>query len=208
MSAPERWVIASSNAGKLAELKALLESEGLGDVLLIAQTQLGIEAPPETGATFVENALIKARHAARMSGMPALADDSGLAVAGLRGAPGVRSARFAGPETDDRANVEKLLEALQGPDLDRSACFYCVVVALERADDPAPIIATGRWEGTIADRPSGAGGFGYDPVFFDPRLGHTAAELPAGVKNAVSHRGQALRLLVAELKARRGRVRP
>ena len=204
MSARERWVIASSNAHKVAELKTLLEQEGLGDLELTTQSELGIQPPREPATTFVENALIKARHASHISGLPALADDSGLVVAALNGAPGVMSARFAGPDASDRANIEKLLGALADADTaNRSACFYCVVVALEHADDPAPIVAAGRWEGTIALRPAGVGGFGYDPVFFDPELKRTAAELPGDVKNAVSHRGRALRLLVAELKAKR-----
>ena len=200
----ERWVIATGNRGKLAELEALLfAATDLGPLELIAQTDLGVPAADETGITFLENALLKARHAAHHTGLPAIADDSGLAVAALGGAPGVRSARFAGPTADDRSNVAKLLEDLAAvPSGKRAARFHCVLVALEREDDPAPVVASGTWEGEIALRPSGTAGFGYDPVFFDPRLGRTAAELPADVKNEVSHRGQALRRLVASLQAR------
>lgn len=203
MSARERWVIASSNAGKVAELRALLTREGLSDLELATQAELAIEAADETAATFVENALLKARHASRLSGLPALADDSGLVVAALGGAPGVLSARYAGPGADDRANIAKLLSALDAAGAeDRSASFHCVIVVLERADDPAPLIATGRWDGRIAARPAGHAGFGYDPVFFDPELGCTAAELEAGLKNTVSHRGRALAALAAALRTK------
>ncbi|HEX5046953.1 MAG TPA: RdgB/HAM1 family non-canonical purine NTP pyrophosphatase [Gammaproteobacteria bacterium] len=200
----ERWVIATGNSGKLAELRSLLAEADLGTFELVAQTELGVPPVDEPAVTFLENALIKARHAARHTGLPAIADDSGLAVAALGGAPGVRSARFAGPGADDRANVAKLLEDLADvPPGRRAARFHCVLVALEREDDPAPVVASGTWDGEIALRPSGGAGFGYDPVFLDPRLGKTAAELPATVKNEISHRGQALRRLVAGLKARR-----
>ena len=199
-----RWDIASGNRGKLAELKALLASADLGPLELVAQTDLGVPPADETAITFLENALAKARHAARHTGLPAIADDSGLAVAALGGAPGVRSARFAGPAADDRANVAKLLDALDGvPPGQRAARFHCVLVAVEREDDPAPVVASGEWDGEITLRPAGAAGFGYDPVFLDPRLGKTAAELPAAVKNELSHRGQALRRLVAGLRERR-----
>jgi XTP/dITP diphosphohydrolase len=207
----ERWVIATGNRGKLAELRALLAAANLGPLELVAQTDLGVPAAQETASTFLENALIKARHAAQHTGLPAIADDSGLAVAALGGAPGVRSARFAGPAADDRSNVAKLLEDLAGvPPGRRTARFHCVLIALEHADDPAPVVASGTWDGEIAVRPSGTAGFGYDPVFFDPRLGKTAAELPSAIKNQVSHRGHALRRLVAYLQARHtvGRERP
>lgn len=204
MSSRERWVIASSNTGKVAELQALLAREGFGTIELLTQTALGIAPAPETAPTFVENALLKARHASRISGLPALADDSGLAVAALGGAPGVRSARYAGAAATDAANVAKLLRALEESQAaDRSAAFHCVVVLIERPDDPAPLIATGRWDGEIAARPTGDGGFGYDPVFFDPTLGCTAAELPAEIKNTASHRGRALTSLLAALRAAR-----
>ena len=207
----ERWVIATGNRGKLAELTALFADASLGALELVAQTELGVPPADEPAITFLENALGKARHAARHTGLPAIADDSGLAVAALGGAPGVRSARFAGPAADDRANVAKLLEDLANvPAGQRAAQFHCVLVALEREDDPAPVVASGTWDGEIALRPSGSSGFGYDPVFLDPRLGKTAAELPTAVKNEISHRGQALRRLVASLRARRfgGRSSP
>jgi XTP/dITP diphosphohydrolase len=166
----------------------------------VTQAALGVEPAPETAATFVENALLKARHAARATGLPALADDSGLAVDALGGAPGVHSARYAGPRASDDANVAKLLQELEAvPPGRRHARFLCVLVALQHADDPAPLIATGEWRGEIATAASGAGGFGYDPVFVDPRLGRTAAALTAAEKNAVSHRGRALARLIADL---------
>jgi XTP/dITP diphosphohydrolase len=179
----------------------LLAEAGLG-LRVTPQSELGVDAPPETGATFVENALRKARHAARITGMPAIADDSGLVVPALGGAPGVRSARFAGETADDDANNAKLLAALDAPSFDRAARFHCVLVALEHPDDPAPLLATGSWAGHIARAPRGAGGFGYDPVFFDAKLGCTAAELDAAAKTRVSHRGQALRRLIELLKNR------
>jgi XTP/dITP diphosphohydrolase len=202
VSAARRWVLASGNAGKLAELRALFHEAGLG-IELIAQSELGLSSAREDAATFVENALLKARHAARAAGLPAIADDSGIAVAALDGAPGVRSARYAGDQADDRANVEKLLAALAAvPDGQRAATFHCVLVAITSADDETPVIAAGEWAGEVARAPAGTGGFGYDPVFYDPALGLTAAELPADVKNRVSHRGRALRALVAALQTR------
>lgn len=184
-----RWVLASGNAGKLAELGQLLGATGCD---LIPQGELGVTGAPEDAITFVENALLKARHAARETGLPALADDSGLCVAALGGAPGVRSARYAGDHASDMDNVRKLLGALDGmPEAEREASFYCVMVALRAADDPAPLIVEGRWHGRIAAEPRGQGGFGYDPVFFDPVLGMTAAELSREQKNRVSHRGEA-----------------
>ncbi len=201
MTLPPHWVLATSNRGKVAELSELFAEAGVS-LLVTAQSELGVSAAPETGATFVENALQKARHAARVTGLPAIADDSGLVVAALGGAPGVRSARFAGERADDRENVAKLLAELEDPSLDRSARFYCVLVALLDADDAAPLIATGCWEGQVARAPKGSHGFGYDPVFFDPKLGRTAAELDAAQKNRVSHRGAAMRALVEVLKNR------
>ncbi|HEY8520221.1 MAG TPA: RdgB/HAM1 family non-canonical purine NTP pyrophosphatase [Gammaproteobacteria bacterium] len=199
-----RFVLASGNAGKLAEMRALLAPLG---VELVAQTELGVDGPAETGLTFVENALLKARHAALATGLPAIADDSGLVVDALGGAPGVRSARFAGPGASDADNVAKLLEALRGrPDAERTASFHCVLVALAAPDDPAPVIAAGAWPGRIATAPAGRFGFGYDPVFFAPRLGATAAELPPAVKNRISHRARAARRLLAALRAARGGV--
>jgi XTP/dITP diphosphohydrolase len=202
VSAPQRWVLASANAGKLAELRALFHEADL-DIELIAQSELGLSSAPEDGTTFVENALAKARHAAHAAGLPAIADDSGLVVAALGGAPGVRSARYAGEAADDRTNIAKLLAALGSvPDGQRAARFHCVLVALVGAEDATPVIATGDWAGEVARVPVGTGGFGYDPVFFVPELGRTAAELPPEVKNRVSHRGRALRALIAGLRAR------
>lgn len=201
MTLPAHWVLATSNRGKAAELTALLREAGL-DLRVTAQSELGVSAPLETGSTFVENALLKARHAASVTGLPAIADDSGLVVDALGGAPGVRSARFAGEHADDRANVAKLLSALAQSSHDRRARFHCVLVALDHPDDAAPLIASGSWEGQIALAPRGSGGFGYDPVFFDPTLQRTAAELEPAHKNRVSHRGAALRRLVELLKNR------
>jgi XTP/dITP diphosphohydrolase len=185
-----RLVVASSNQGKLVEIREVLA--GL-HVELVAQGEIGIGDADEVASTFIENALLKARHAARLSGLPALGDDSGICVDALGGAPGLYSARYAGAHGDAAANIAKLLAALRDvPDSARSANFYCVVVMLRHADDPAPLIAEGRWHGRILTAPRGSGGFGYDPVFFDPLLGRGAAELDAAIKNRVSHRGQAL----------------
>lgn len=201
MTLPAHWVLATGNRGKVGELSALLAKAEL-ELRLSTQAELGVTSPPETGTTFVENALLKARHAARMTGLPAIADDSGLVVDALGGAPGVRSARFAAENASDDANVAKLLTLLADPALGRAARFHCVLVALVHADDPAPLIATGTWVGEIAPTPRGSAGFGYDPVFFDPKLGRTAAELEPARKNEVSHRGAALRRLVESLKNR------
>ncbi|HEY7871215.1 MAG TPA: RdgB/HAM1 family non-canonical purine NTP pyrophosphatase [Rudaea sp.] len=183
-----KLVLASGNAGKLAEIRQIL-----GGIELIAQSELGINDAEETGVTFVENALIKARHAARASGLPALGDDSGIFVDALGGAPGLYSARYAGTHGNAAANIAKLLDALRDvPDPQRTAHFHCSVVLLRHADDPAPLIAEGRWHGTILHAPRSANGFGYDPIFFDPAFGKSAAELDAATKNRVSHRGLAL----------------
>ncbi len=195
MPAARRVVLASANAGKLRELAGLLAPVA---VELHPASDFGIPAPEETGRTFLENALIKARNAAALAGLPAIADDSGLVVPALRGAPGIYSARFAGAEAAAADNNAKLVAALDG-NPDRRAHFYCALVFLERPDDPAPIIATGTWHGEIVERPRGARGFGYDPHFFVPELGATAAELAPEVKNARSHRGLAARALVREL---------
>jgi XTP/dITP diphosphohydrolase len=202
VSARRRWVLATGNRGKVAELQSLFRDAAL-DLELVPQTDLGIDSAPEDGATFIENALAKARHAARASGLPAIADDSGLCVDALGGEPGVRSARYAGEAADDRANVMKLLDALRSvPDVERAARFHCVLVALASADDPAPLIASGEWRGRVAARPRGTEGFGYDPVFEDPGTGLTAAELGPATKNRVSHRAQALHALAAALRRR------
>ena len=186
-------VLASSNRGKLRELSALLQPLGIE---LIPQDEFGIEPVPETGETFAENALLKARHAAAVSGLPALADDSGLEVDALGGAPGVRSARYAGEDADDAANNRKLLDALTDvAEGDRTARFRCVLALVSDAEDPAPTVCEGVWEGRILDQPRGSGGFGYDPLFLVPELGLASAELPPERKNAISHRGQALAAL-------------
>jgi len=194
-------VLASGNPGKLRELEALLSPLGL---TLSAQSAFGIETPPETGTTFVANALLKARHAARITGLPALADDSGIEVDALEGRPGVYSARYAGEGASDRDNLEKMLLDLQAvPPAKRSARYRAVIVLIDAANDPNPIVAQGVWEGRIALQPRGSGGFGYDPVFLLEDGDRTAAELSADEKNAVSHRGQALRELVAKLAGAR-----
>jgi XTP/dITP diphosphohydrolase len=185
-----RIVLASSNPGKLAEMRAILADL---DIELVAQSKLGIEDAAETGTTFVENALLKARHAARISGLPALGDDSGICVDALDGSPGLYSARYAGTHGDAAANIVKLLDALRDvPEAKRTAHFHCTIVLLRSADDPAPLIAEGRWHGRILDAPRGVNGFGYDPVFLDPTIGESAAELDAATKNRIGHRGQAL----------------
>ena len=197
MTASRRLVLASGNAGKLAELRALLADDGFE---LVAQSELGVEDIEETGLTFVENALLKARHAARMTGLPAIADDSGLCVDALGGAPGLHSARYAGGHGDANANIAKLLSELADlPDARRAAHFHAVVVLLRHAEDPQPIIAEGRWPGRILHAPQGARGFGYDPVFLDPAHGLSAAELDPALKNRISHRGRALAVLRARL---------
>lgn len=184
-----KLVLASSNPGKLAELRDLLGSA----FTLHALSEFGIADAEETGASFVENAILKARHAARISGLPALGDDSGLCVDALHGAPGLYSARYAGSHGDSAANIDKLLHDLESiPDHARSARFVCVLALLRHADDPMPLIAQGVWDGHILRQRHGAGGFGYDPVFFSPTHGCSAAELPAAVKNRDSHRGIAL----------------
>ena len=188
-------VLASNNRGKLAEFAQLLIPLGFD---LRAQGELGIDEADEPHATFVENALAKARHAARASGLPALADDSGICVPALGGSPGVLSARFAGEPKSDAANNRKLIESLASQP-DKSAYYYCVLVYLRHADDPQPVIAEGRWNGQIIATPQGSGGFGYDPHFLLPELGQTAAELSADDKNRRSHRGQALQALIRKL---------
>ena len=192
-----KLVLASGNAGKLAEFNRLLADAGIE---VVAQQSLGVADAEETGLTFVENALLKARHASRHTGLPALADDSGLCVDALGGAPGLYSARYAGVHGDHAANIAKLLGELDGlPEARRNAHFHCTLVLVRHADDPDPLIAQGRWHGQILTAPRGAGGFGYDPVFLDPAHGVSAAEMPAALKNAISHRGQALAELRKQL---------
>jgi len=186
-------VLASNNAGKLAEFNRLLEGSGMQAV---PQAELGVGDIAETGLTFVENALLKARHAARETGLPALGDDSGLCVDALDGAPGLYSARYAGPGGDAARNIARLLEALKDiPDERRTARFCCALVVLRHPEDPQPLIAEGSWEGRILHAPRGSHGFGYDPVFLDPENNLTAAELDPAIKNRISHRGRALELL-------------
>ena len=190
-----RLVLASGNAGKVIELEQLLAGSG---VQLVPQTALGVSDAEETGLTFVENALIKARHAARATGMPALADDSGICVDALGGAPGLYAARYAGKHGDSEAINAKLLHELAGVPTDqRSAYFIAVLVVLRHADDPAPLIAEGRWHGRILEAPRGEGGFGYDPLFLPAGHELGAAELDPALKNRLSHRGQALEVLKA-----------
>ncbi|MGF6773291.1 XTP/dITP diphosphohydrolase [Paraburkholderia sp. GAS199] len=191
-------VLASNNAGKLREFAALLGAAGIE---LIAQGELNVPEAEEPYPTFVENALTKARHASKLTGLPALADDSGLCVRALHGAPGVYSARYAqlaGGEKSDAANNARLVAALQG-EADRRAYYFCVLALVRHADDPEPLIAEGRWHGEILDTPRGEHGFGYDPHFFLPQLDASAAQLEPAVKNASSHRAIALRQLLARL---------
>ena len=190
-------VAATGNPGKLAELERLLAGIGWE---VVPQSALGVEPPPEDGLTFVENAIIKARHASERTGRPAVADDSGIVVDALGGAPGVRSARYAGEGGDDAANNEKLIRELAGvPAEERSARFECAVVWTRGPRDPVPLIARGTWAGRVLDAPRGTNGFGYDPLFLDPAAGLTAAELEPERKDALSHRGKALRALRAML---------
>ena len=195
-----KLVLASSNAGKLAELRELL-----GDGFeLHAQSGFGVEDADETGLSFVENAILKARHASRATGLPALGDDSGLCVDALHGAPGLYSARYAGAHGDSEANIDKLLGELDGvDDANRDARFVCVLALVRDANDPQPLIAEGVWEGRILRERRGGNGFGYDPVFLDPENGVSAAELDPAIKNAISHRGRALAVLRVRLSALR-----
>ncbi|MDD3610399.1 MAG: RdgB/HAM1 family non-canonical purine NTP pyrophosphatase [Halothiobacillaceae bacterium] len=197
-------VLASGNPGKLREFNELFASLGESWAFRVrSQGDFGVPEVEETGLSFVENALIKARHAARHTGLPALADDSGLEVDALRGAPGIYSARFAGPGADDADNNDRLLAALAGlPAEARRARFQSVVVFMRHAEDPTPLIAQGTWEGRILEAPLGSAGFGYDPLFWVESQGASAAQLSAEIKNALSHRGQALRALAEALRAR------
>jgi XTP/dITP diphosphohydrolase len=200
MHAYMRVVLASSNAGKLREFCELLSSANFE---ISRQSDFGIEPPPETGDTFLENALIKARNASRLAGLPAIADDSGIEVDALDGAPGVYSARFAGEGAGDQANLDKLLTMLRDvPPEKRSARYRCVVVFVETPADPRPLIGEGSWEGRIIDERRGGGGFGYDPSFVPAGETRTVAEMPAAEKHAQSHRGQALRAFLALMSPR------
>jgi XTP/dITP diphosphohydrolase len=196
-----RLVLASNNPGKLREFRQMLSPLGIE---VVPQSELGIAEAEEPHGTFVENALAKARHASRRAGLPAFADDSGICVAALGGAPGVHSARYAGGagggrEDQDARNNRKLIDALKDK-TDRRAHYYCVIVLARHADDPEPLIAEGRWQGEVIAAPRGAGGFGYDPYFLLPEHGRTAAEFMPDEKNALSHRGRAMQRLVEMLQ--------
>jgi XTP/dITP diphosphohydrolase len=194
----EAIVLASNNAGKVREINELLESE---QIRVIPQGRLGVVEAQETGLTFVENAILKARNAAAESGLPAIADDSGIEVDALSGAPGIYSARYARPGASDADNLRKLLEVLaETPPDERTARFQCLMVYMRHAEDPTPAICQGTWEGRILEAPRGENGFGYDPVFFVPGEGCSAAELDSATKNRLSHRGQALSKLVSHLR--------
>ncbi len=194
----QQVVLASGNPGKIREIQAIL-----ADHPIVPQSAFNVADAEETGTTFVENAILKARNAALHCKLPAIADDSGLVVDALNGAPGVISARYAGVGAGDRDNLDKLLRELEGvPDELRTARFICVMVFMEHANDPCPVIAQGVWEGRILDHAVGENGFGYDPVFWVPEQGCASAQLPAALKNALSHRGQALKRLSALIKAR------
>ncbi|MDF7666338.1 RdgB/HAM1 family non-canonical purine NTP pyrophosphatase [Orbaceae bacterium ESL0727] len=190
-------VLATNNQGKVRELQNLLADAGFN---IVAQSEFNVPDADETGLTFVENALLKARHTAKLTGLPSIADDSGLVVEALAGAPGIYSARYAGEHGDDKRNNQKLLQALADvPDHARQAYFYCALVFLRHENDPTPIICLGKWNGVILRAEQGVGGFGYDPLFYIPELGCTAAELSREAKSQISHRGQALKQLMAQL---------
>ncbi|HAU5010057.1 RdgB/HAM1 family non-canonical purine NTP pyrophosphatase [Proteus mirabilis] len=194
----QKVVLATGNPGKVTELASLLADFGLD---IVAQTELGVGSVEETGLTFVENALIKARHAAKVTGLPAIADDSGISVDALGGAPGIYSARYAGIEATDQQNVDKLLEAMKDVPVEkRQAQFNCVLVYLRHENDPTPLIFHGIWQGVLTQEMQGDGGFGYDPIFFIPELNCTAAQLTREQKNQYSHRGKALKLMLDALK--------
>lgn len=197
---PDTWVLASSNTGKLAELRAMLAPLGID---VVAQGEFDVPDAVEDGMAFVDNALIKARHAARHIGLPAIADDSGLAVDALGGAPGIHSARYAGRHGDDGANNAKLLDALKDvADTERMAAFHCCLVATRHAEDPAPLVCQGIWHGRILHAPRGTSGFGYDPLFWVESEQASAAELAPAHKNRISHRGRAMAQLLERLRAR------
>ncbi|MGB9429703.1 MAG: XTP/dITP diphosphatase [Gammaproteobacteria bacterium] len=195
----KKVVLATGNIGKLRELQAMLAGS---DIEVVSQTTLGVREAAETGLSFVENALLKARNAARQTGLAAIADDSGLEVDALQGAPGIYSARYAGTHASDADNLTKLLQALRSvPAEQRTARFRCVMVFVRRADDSAPIVCEATWEGHILESPRGNNGFGYDPVFLVPEKNCSSAELPPEEKNRLSHRAQAVRKLVTQLAA-------
>ena len=194
----EKVVLATGNKKKVEELNALLADV---NYTVVPQSEFNVESVPETGTTFVENAIIKARHAARITGLPAIADDSGIEVDALLGRPGVYSARYAGEDASDQDNLEKLLEEMTGvPPVLRSARYWCVLVYMRHADDPTPIICQASWEGSLTTEPKGENGFGYDPIFNVPEMGCTAAELDPATKNSLSHRGKALAQIAKALQ--------
>ncbi|WP_133719095.1 XTP/dITP diphosphatase [Methylocaldum gracile] len=194
----KKILLASNNPGKVREIQAILAND---DIEIVPQSAFGVPDIEEVGLTFVENAILKARHASQLSGLPAIADDSGLEVDALGGAPGVFSARYAGPGANDAENNAKLLRELENiPDAERTARFRCVMVFLRHAQDPSPLIGQGVWEGIILREPRGKGGFGYDPLFFVLEKNCTSAELSPDEKNRLSHRGKALRELVAQMR--------
>jgi XTP/dITP diphosphohydrolase len=194
----QKVVLATGNPGKVRELADLLADFGLN---VVAQTELGVDSAEETGLTFIENAILKARHAAQITGLPAIADDSGLAVNALGGAPGIYSARYAGVDASDQQNLDKLLIALKDvPQGSRGAQFHCVLVYMRHAEDPTPLVFHGSWAGEITFAAAGEGGFGYDPIFYVSELGRTAAELSRDEKRAVSHRGKALKLMLEAMR--------
>jgi XTP/dITP diphosphohydrolase len=193
-------VLASNNAGKIQEFQALLTNFA---VTIIPQAELGIPEIEETGLSFIENAILKARHAAQLSQLPALADDSGLAVSALKGAPGICSARYAGQPTNAENNIKKLLAALQQvPDTKRQASFHCILAFMTSALDPTPLVVEGQWHGIITREARGTNGFGYDPIFYVPEQQKTSAELPTALKNTLSHRAMALQLLLKALPSK------
>lgn len=202
-TSPQKLVLASGNKGKLKEFGQVLAPLGFE---VVPQSEYQVQDVDETGLTFIENALLKAREASRVSGQPAMADDSGIEVDALKGAPGIYSARFSGPGATDQKNNAKLLQELDGlPEAARTARYWCVLVYLRHADDPTPIIAQGSWEGRILEAPRGEGGFGYDPLFWVDAMGCSAAELAPEEKNRLSHRGKATLDLITQLKQRENR---
>ncbi|CAH9019020.1 RdgB/HAM1 family non-canonical purine NTP pyrophosphatase [Candidatus Nitrosacidococcus sp. I8] len=198
MLLPNTLILASHNSGKIQEMSKILASL---EVTLISQSELNITEPEETGLTFIENAIIKARHAARYGNMPAIADDSGLEVDALKGQPGIYSARYGGADSNKEKNIAKLLAELKGiPESQRSARYQCVIVYMKHWQDPTPLIFQGTWEGYILNAPQGIGGFGYDPIFYLPEYQCSAAELSEEQKNYLSHRGKALRALISAFR--------
>lgn len=196
MTYPEKIVLASGNKGKVAEFSSLLAPL---NITVVPQTELGVSEVAETGTTFVENAIIKARHAAQVTGLPAIADDSGLVVNLLEGQPGIYSARYAGSDASDQDNIDKLLAALGDSD-QRNAHFQCVLVMMRHSNDPVPLISEGQWHGSITRQTHGEGGFGYDPVFYVDSAKCTAAQMTKSEKNKVSHRGQAIDKLLTQMR--------